>query len=195
MIFALWNKTWFPLEIMALVICLAADAETVMACGRWWLATHSQQIVGGFSVGVTPSRAKPQDTLRLLSASGELAVTSLLTARSGGHFGADGRFWGEQVVMKWWDTNSDFLPLPFFPRFVPPTFSIPPSAYSHLYLLWCLISLPLIIFMSPLFLFLSVTFFLSTRGLNELSNIFIASTMGENKQYYGKHQWSSTNWY
>lgn len=51
-----------------------------MACGRWRLATRSQQIVGGFSVGVTPSRARPQDTLPCLSASAELAVTSSLTA-------------------------------------------------------------------------------------------------------------------
>lgn len=64
------------------------EAVAVMACGRWRLATHSQQIVGGFSVGATPSRARPRDALRCLSAPAELAVTSLLTARS--TFGAGG---------------------------------------------------------------------------------------------------------
>lgn len=64
------------------------EAVAVMACGRWRLATHSQQIVGGFSVGATPSRARPRDALRCLSAPAELAVTSLLTAQS--PFGAGG---------------------------------------------------------------------------------------------------------
>lgn len=64
------------------------EAVAVMACGHWRLATHSQQIVGGFSVGATPSRARPRDALRCLSVPTELAVTSLLTARS--TFGAGG---------------------------------------------------------------------------------------------------------
>lgn len=78
--------TLFHLETMLIGFYL--EAVAVMACGRWRLATHSQQIVGGFSVGATPSRARPRDALRCLSVPAELAVTSLLTARS--TFGAGG---------------------------------------------------------------------------------------------------------
>lgn len=96
---------------MAIVIYL--EAEAVVACGRWRLATHSQQIVGGFSVGVTPSRVRPQDTLHCLSASAEPAVTSSLMAQSGRVLGLTGWFWCEQVVMEGWDTKSDPLSLSF----------------------------------------------------------------------------------
>lgn len=71
-----------------------ATRGRVMACGRRRLATHSQQIVGGSSVGVTPSRARPQDILLCLSAPAELAVTSSLTAR-------EEIFWGGIDVSRW----------------------------------------------------------------------------------------------
>lgn len=84
-----------------------------MAVGR--LATHSQQIVGGFSVGVTPSQARPQDILLWLSASAELAVTSLLTALLGseGVSGWTWGFWCEQVVMmmEWLHVFTPFFSL------------------------------------------------------------------------------------
>lgn len=69
------------------MISVGSDADCdaiggrVMACGRRRLATHGQQIVGGFSVGVTPSRARPRDILLCLSAPAELAVTIPLAAR------------------------------------------------------------------------------------------------------------------
>lgn len=114
-------------------------SRAVMACGRWRLATHSQQIVGGFGVGMTPSWARPEDKLLRLSASAKLAVTSLLTARSG----FDVSRW------RWSDETPTQTPC-LYPLFSHPFFSssllllfIPPSACPCLYLLWSVISLPL----------------------------------------------------
>ncbi len=127
-----------------------------MPCGCWRLATHSQQIVGGFFVGVTPSRARPQDVSHSLSATAELAVTRLMTTQSGGVLGW---FWCEQVVTEWLDTNADSLssPLvshPVFSSFLPLLF-IPPPSCPCLFLFWSVISLPLTL--SSSFCFLSIT--------------------------------------
>lgn len=78
--------------------------------GMWLLATHSQKIVGGFSVRVTPKASETAGHITLPVSVGRV-VTSLLPPWSGVALG-HGQFWCEQVVMEGW--NSDSLSLTFF---------------------------------------------------------------------------------
>lgn len=96
----LWNITLFPLEIIQIVIYL--EPQTVMACGRWRLATHSQQIVGGFLGGsdTKPSETAGHITLTVSVDRHRLSGVCWQHHMVGGILRADGRFWCKQVAMR-----------------------------------------------------------------------------------------------
>lgn len=131
MIFALWNKTWFPLEITADMF-----SSWCWGCDCMWFATHSQQIVGGFSVGVTPSREKNHHRTHYDACQHRQSWLSQICWRLGQEeFVVDESRW-------WWSDEAPTLTsclYPFSPSpsflflcFILPTFSVLPSAYSHL---------------------------------------------------------------